>query len=48
MTSYLALLVSEPVSLPSFSLSSIFARVNQQQASFINFHCPSNQQYFTE
>ena len=45
MTSFLARVESEPVSLSSFSLSSIFARVNQQQVSLTISYCPIDQRY---
>ena len=48
MTSFLARVDSEPVSLPNFSLSSIFAGVNQQQVSLTIFYCPIDQRYFKE
>ena len=45
MTSFLARVDGEPVSLPSFSLSSIFAHVNKRQVSLTMFCCPIDQRY---
>ena len=45
MTSSLAHVDGEPVSLPSISLSSIFAYVNEQQVSLIIFCCSIDQLY---
>ena len=47
ITSFLAHVDGEPVSLSSFSLLIIYARVYQQQPLTI-FYCPIDQRYFKE
>jgi len=48
MKSFLARVDGVPDSLSSFSLSSTFARLNDQHVSLTTFYCPIDQWYFKE
>ena len=48
MKSFLARVDGVSDSLSSFSLSSTFARLNDQHVSLTIFYCPIDQRYFKE